>query len=214
MFFILAISAFFFNLISVACFGIAGEKLTRRMREKAFESILKQEMAFFDNEKHSTGALTARLAEDANMIKELVGKSMSTIVQTLVTMISEFSFFSSFLFIFTNTISYSAGLTIAFCHGWDLTLIVLTVVPLIAVAGIMQMRALTGFGSQSKSAFDDASVISNEAIDNIRTVLTLTRETMFLDAYEQGIETPYLVAIKGILIGAIGYGILLFAFYL
>jgi ABC-type multidrug transport system fused ATPase/permease subunit len=210
MFFILAIAAFFFNLISAACFGIAGEKLTRRMREKAFEAILKQEMAFFDNEKNSTGALSARLAEDANMVKELVGRSMSTIVQTLVTMISTFVY-SNLLFIDTN-VSSLAGLTIAFCHGWDLTLIVLTVVPLIAVAGIMQMRSLTGFGNQSKSEFDDASVISNEAIDNIRTVLTLTRETMFLKAYEEGIEKPYVLAVKGIFIGAIGYGMCLLKF--
>ena len=45
---------------------------------------------------------------------------MSSIVQLVVTLV--------------------AGLTIAFVKGWELTLIVLCVVPFIAAAGTLQMR--------------------------------------------------------------------------
>ncbi|KAJ3116721.1 tRNA N6-adenosine threonylcarbamoyltransferase [Phlyctochytrium bullatum] len=87
MFLVLAVGIFIANFASIASFGIAGEKLTRRIRMLTFTALVRQEIGFFDEEKNSTGALTARLAEDAQLIHGLVGRLMATIVQNLVTMI-------------------------------------------------------------------------------------------------------------------------------
>ena len=56
-------------LFSVAMFTVAGEHLTLRMRKLAFASMLKQEMAWFDNPKNNTGALCSRLSADAAAIQ-------------------------------------------------------------------------------------------------------------------------------------------------
>lgn len=45
--------------------GVAAERLTLRLRRKAFEAILRQEIAFFDKQDNSCGALCARLSSDA-----------------------------------------------------------------------------------------------------------------------------------------------------
>ena len=50
-------------------FTVAGEHLTLRMRKLAFASMLKQEMAWFDNPKNNTGALCSRLSADAAAIQ-------------------------------------------------------------------------------------------------------------------------------------------------
>lgn len=45
-------------------FNTAGVKMTTRLREQTFKSMISQDVAFFDDEKHSVGALCARLAGD------------------------------------------------------------------------------------------------------------------------------------------------------
>ena len=44
-------------------FSLVGERLTMRIRSMAFRAALSQEMAWFDREENSTGAIISRLAE-------------------------------------------------------------------------------------------------------------------------------------------------------
>ncbi|CAB3257789.1 unnamed protein product [Arctia plantaginis] len=48
------------NFITVFFYAIAGEHLTERLRQLLFEKILQLEIAFFDDKRHSTGALCAK----------------------------------------------------------------------------------------------------------------------------------------------------------
>lgn len=48
---------------------MAGERLTKRLRYRTFQAMLKQEISWFDQKSHSTGALTTRLASDAAEVK-------------------------------------------------------------------------------------------------------------------------------------------------
>ncbi|KAJ1555502.1 hypothetical protein HK405_001296, partial [Cladochytrium tenue] len=134
MFVCLALGSFFVNTGSISSFGTAGNRLTRRLREMAFASILRQEMAFFDQPRHSTGALAGRLAEDATRVEGLVGRTMATICQTTATII--------------------CGLFIAFYYGPVLAVIILSVVPFLALGGMFQFRTMTGFGSKAKEEYE------------------------------------------------------------
>ena len=53
------------RLYKISMFGIAGERLTMRLRKMAFAAILRQEIAWFDNSANSTGSLCSRLSSDA-----------------------------------------------------------------------------------------------------------------------------------------------------
>ena len=44
-------------------FTLVGERLTMRLRLMAFKAVLSQEMAWFDMEENSTGAIILRLAQ-------------------------------------------------------------------------------------------------------------------------------------------------------
>lgn len=50
-------------------FGIAGEKLTMRLRTKMFISMLQQEMGWFDRKENGVGALCARLSGEAAQVQ-------------------------------------------------------------------------------------------------------------------------------------------------
>ena len=47
-------------------FAVAGEELTKRVRSKAFKSMLSQEIGWFDDSKNGVGVLTTKLAVEVN----------------------------------------------------------------------------------------------------------------------------------------------------
>lgn len=50
-------------------FNVIAQKLTKRIRVQLFGSLMNQDIAFFDDKKHSTEALTSYLSTDTTLIK-------------------------------------------------------------------------------------------------------------------------------------------------
>lgn len=50
-------------------FSRAGEKLTKRIRRMMFETMMQQEIAWFDLKENSVGALCTRLSREAATIQ-------------------------------------------------------------------------------------------------------------------------------------------------
>lgn len=51
--------------------GIAGAKLTNRLRIDVFAAMLKQEMSWFDDDRNGVGVLTTRLDSDTNTVQDV-----------------------------------------------------------------------------------------------------------------------------------------------
>lgn len=62
-------------------FGMATERMTKRVRDLLFESVIRQEIAFFD--KNDTGALTSQLQEDTTLLHAFSGDPIRTGVMVL-----------------------------------------------------------------------------------------------------------------------------------
>lgn len=68
---ILVALAFFFlgtNVLQHYNFAAAGEKLTKRIRERMLGSLLQFEVGWFDRDENSSGSVCSRLSTDANMV--------------------------------------------------------------------------------------------------------------------------------------------------
>jgi len=50
-------------------FGKSGENLTMRVRALCFNTIVRQDMSFFDDPRNTTGALCTRLSTDASAVQ-------------------------------------------------------------------------------------------------------------------------------------------------
>ena len=48
---------------------MSGENLTNRVRSLVFRAILRQEIGWFDDERHSTGAIASLLDDDARQLQ-------------------------------------------------------------------------------------------------------------------------------------------------
>ena len=95
-----------------------------------FEKEVNMEVEWFDRPENSSGAIGARLSADAAKVRGLVGDTLQLVVQNSSTLV--------------------AGLVIAFVSNWELSLIILALIPLIGLNGWIQMKFIQGFSADAK----------------------------------------------------------------
>ncbi|KAF9570080.1 Multidrug resistance protein 1 [Mortierella alpina] len=184
---VLGVAGMIGTALSVYIFELIGEKMARRMRTLSFRAIIGQEMAFFDQESHSTGALSSRLATDAYQMHEFVSQLLKTAFSVLAIFI--------------------IGLSFAFSASWRLTLIVLALIPLMGLAQYYEVAALTGFGAKTQKAYEASGHVASEAIANIRTVAVLAKESTFAANYEEATREPHKYSLHKAYFASIGFAL-------
>ncbi|KAG8055753.1 hypothetical protein GUJ93_ZPchr0001g32161 [Zizania palustris] len=167
-------------------FGIAGGKLIERVRALSFQSIVHQEVAWFDDPKNSSGALGARLSTDALNVRRLVGDNLALAVQVTSTLIT--------------------GFVIAMITDWRLSLIILCVIPLVGLQGYAQVKFLKGFSDDAKMLYEDASHVATDAVSSIRTVASFCSEKRVMTIYDSKCEASKNQGIRTGMVGGLGFG--------
>ncbi|CAK8684370.1 unnamed protein product [Clavelina lepadiformis] len=186
IFLALGFAAFIAYTLESTLFAKSGMELTIRLRKQAFQSILRQDIAYFDDHRNSTGALTTRLASDASRVQGCTGVRLGLILK--------------------NFCSLGVALGISFAYGWQLTLLTMAFIPFLILGGFIETQFITGAEEAEQNAFEDAGQVAGEAIKNIRTVASLTKEKTIYETYVGKLVGPVKQATRKCLLIGIGYG--------
>ncbi|XP_061366245.1 ABC transporter B family member 21 [Gastrolobium bilobum] len=174
-------------------FSVAGSKLIQRIRLICFEKVINMEVGWFDEPEHSSGAIGARLSADAASVRALVGDALGLLVQNIATAL--------------------AGLIIAFIASWQLSFIILVLLPLTGISGYFQMKFLAGFSADAKMMYEEASQVANDAVGSIRTVASFCAEEKVMELYRKKCEGPMKTGIRQGLISGTGFGVAFFLLF-
>lgn len=150
------------------CICKSGAYLTSRLRKLTFESIINQDMEYFDSPNNQVGSIASKLAGDASLVQGATGSKIGQLLEGFSTI--------------------TCALVIAFVFGWKLALVVVSFLPLMIAAGLMQGKVMAGAALKEKSQLQRASKMCSESVDNIRTVASLGRERFFVDKFDECIE--------------------------
>ncbi|XP_078279293.1 ATP-dependent translocase ABCB1-like [Rhinoraja longicauda] len=168
-------------------FGKSGEILTMRLRALSFKAMLQQEIGWFDDQKNAVGVLLTRLATDASQIKGATGLQISSVAMNVCTL--------------------GAAVIVAFVFGWQLTLVILCCIPFLVAANVIVMRTYSGQSLKDDKFLVKSGQISTETMENIRTIVSLTREDAFFKQYMDCIDGPCRSTYRKAPLIGLGYGI-------
>ncbi|KAJ0694727.1 putative Type 1 protein exporter [Helianthus annuus] len=116
-----------------------GERQSTKMRIKYLESALSQDFQFFDTEVRTSYVVFA-INTDAVIVQDAISEKvwqLGNFIHYLATFVS--------------------GFVVGFTAVWQLALVTLVVVPLIAIIGDIHMTTLAKLSSKSQEALSDAA---------------------------------------------------------
>nr|ASS36018.1 ABCB8 [Samia ricini] len=156
-----AFTFFYIHLLSQV-----GERVASQMKQDLFESILRQDMAFFDQER--TGELINRLTVDVQDFK-------SSFKQTI----------SGGLRAMTQVVGSAVSLLVISPHLTGLTLIC---VPSVVIGGTFIGSLLRKLSREAQTQVEKATLVAEEAISNMKTVRAFAGEENEADMFSRECE--------------------------
>ena len=151
-------------------FNLAAERVTARLRQRVFDRLLSQEIAFFDS--RNVGELTTRLSDDVAVINRVVGEKLADAIRSALVGV-----FGTVLLIYTSPV---------------LTLLLMLAVPPIALMAWVLGGRVKTLSANTQQAYADAGTIVEESLTGIRTVRAFAQETAqrgrYRDKLQAGVE--------------------------
>jgi ABC-type multidrug transport system fused ATPase/permease subunit len=139
--------------IRVTFSNISAERQTRTIRQILFQSILKKDIVYFD--QHKTGELNSHLTDNVNKICSGIGDKLSSAIETISTFISCI-IVGKDLFYMKWKQTHWLITNIGFLRGWKLSLVVLSLTPVIFLTITLLFKVR--FSSTSKYCYCNINV--------------------------------------------------------
>ncbi|KAK4697034.1 ATP-binding cassette, subfamily B (MDR/TAP), member 1, partial [Lecanoromycetidae sp. Uapishka_2] len=166
-------------------FAYCSERLVHRARSQAFRTMLRQDIAFFDREENSAGALTSFLSTETTHLAGMSGVTLGTILIVSTTLI--------------------AAISLSCAINYKLALVCTATIPILLSCGFLRFWMLARFQNRAKKAYESSASYACEATAAIRTVASLTREDDVWQHYHQALAEQQKRSLKAILRSSVLY---------
>ncbi|KAJ1403009.1 P-loop containing nucleoside triphosphate hydrolase [Sesbania bispinosa] len=180
---------FVYLAAELTCWMITGERQAARIRGLYLQTILRQDVSFFDKETN-TGEVIGRMSGDTVLIQDAMGEKVGQFIQLMAT--------------------FFGGFVIAFIKGWLLTVVMLSCIPLLVLSGAMMSMVITKASSSGQAAYSTAASVVEQTIGSIRTVASFTGEKQAIAKYNQSLIKAYKTVVQEAIASGLGFGSLYF----
>ena len=160
---VMGFQMFISSFAQTALMSAAAGKLTKRLRELYFKALLKQPISYFD--ANDQGALATSVMERTLIYQDGIGEKLALGVQ--------FSF------------AFVAGLIVALYYVWELALLMMGVVPVIAALIFFATGFLKFYSEESLKAYAIAGSTAQQALGAVRTLFALGGEKREVAKYSE-----------------------------
>nr|pir LaMDR1 protein - Leishmania mexicana amazonensis [Leishmania amazonensis] len=175
----------------VLCWIVAASRQEGRIRLNFFRAVLRQDIGWHD--EHSPGELTARMTGDTRVIHNGINDKLSQGIMNGA----------------MGIIGYIAG----FVFSWELTLVMVGMMPFIIVMAAIIGNIVSKMTESSRKHFAKAGSMATEVMENIRTVQVFGREDYELQrfaeavlyAQERGIHKEFAGSLSAAVVMALVY---------
>ncbi|CAN1353019.1 ABC transporter B family member 11 [Linum perenne] len=188
----LAMGAGVASFLEVTCWMVTGERQAARIRSLYLQTILRQDVAFFDGGM-STGEVIGRMSGDAFLIQDAMGEKVGKFLQLLAT--------------------FFGGFAVAFIKGWRLSLVMLPAIPLLVIAGATMATIMYKITVKGQQAYADAGNLVEQTIGSIRTVASFTGEKQAVHKYNKFLELSYKSGVKEGITSGVGTAVVLMVMF-
>ncbi|XP_073011896.1 ABC transporter B family member 1 [Typha latifolia] len=169
----------------ISCWMWTGERQSTKMRIKYLEAALNQDVRYFDTDVRTSDIIYA-INADAVIVQDAISEKLGNLIHYMATFVS--------------------GFVVGFTAAWQLALVTLAVVPLIAIIGGTHAATLTKLSSKSQDAMSKASNIAEQALAQIRTVQSFVGESRVMQAYSSALSVAQRIGYRSGFAKGIGLG--------
>lgn len=120
-------------------------------------------VSWFDIPRNNSGNLAARLFAECNQVNAIATTAIGIMIQNISSLIT--------------------GLVIAFVFDWRISLVALGFIPLLILAGLLEMSFNTGQSQATDEAYKGSAGLIMEAMINIRTVSSSGHDYIIVKKY-------------------------------
>uniref|UniRef100_A0A8C1UKZ7 Bile salt export pump n=1 Tax=Cyprinus carpio TaxID=7962 RepID=A0A8C1UKZ7_CYPCA len=171
---------FILGYLQISLWITAAARQIQIIRKMYFRKVMRMEIGWFDCT--SVGELNTRMSDDINKINDAIADQVGIFIQRFTTFV--------------------CGFLMGFAKGWKLTLVIVSVSPLIGVgAGLMALfvAKLTGMELQ---AYAKAGAVADEVLSSVRTVAAFGGEKKEVERYDRNLISAQRWGIrKGLIMG-------------
>jgi ABC-type multidrug transport system fused ATPase/permease subunit len=180
-----------FSFLRVYLFSYVGENAVADMRKDIYGKMLLMPMEFFAQRR--VGELSSRLSGDVSQIQDAVSTVLAELLRGLVVML--------------------IGIGLIFYISAKLTLLMLSVVPVIVVVAVIFSRRIRKKSREAQDQLADSGTIVQETLQGISNVKAFSNEWYEVRRYNASIQKVVGLAMKNAQLRGVFISLLLFSLF-
>ncbi len=165
----------FFGFFRIYVFSWVTENVLASLRRDTYEHLVKLPMNFFAQRR--VGELNSRISTDVALLQDAFTTNLAELIRQFIVV--------------------GAGIVLLTMVSIKLTLTMLAVIPVVAVAAVFFGRFVTKLSRRTQDKIADTNVIVDETLQGIQSVKSFANEAWEAARYGRGVLEVRALALKG-----------------